>query len=597
MNRKYFLASIFILSFLLVIANPWDSPPVDSGSSIPSPQIPSGEVFDLTSNFQDVGWTEVSSSSDSNFILNEDGGINFDFSNGGFLSYVDSSGIQREFRDIRSAEDFESFIHFNNFGDVVSADFFVEDKGSNYRFKDTEIVAPGNSRVVFNSEDRMINLFLEDGTVIREGFVIFNEEDNEGVFISGSNIEFEEGIFLDEGVLGFDAEGFFIPAEDEATISGFQVVSENRVNLFESFIDDYFVFSDEGFSASGDFEIFNHNSYFPEADFSKGGFFSIGDVDENIPYYKRMLGVDDSDNLYNRELFNAVKKYQRENGLGVDGLLGQSTYNSLKENFRDFNQDVYFKLESSRVVYNSLDNTYVVENFAEGSAEMGYGGGNVLQVKEDNGRDLFFRRGVLNRVIDNFKVLSNEGMNFFENDFNSGINRFGSNEETIFNAFDQERIRREVFAKMRAKAGQCGVGAREIIKETLNLDKEEIGETFDGYWGFNAWDVKKKVSAGGGMTDISLDDVRPGDLVTFYSPQTRRDQHVGVVLGKDENGEILFAHQFGPKRDIHTAEYLVSNYNRYSSFSVHRPNYPTRIEKDFQVAMQGTYAQNGFVRG
>src|SRR3989344_3447665 len=108
-----------------------------------------------------------------------------------------------------------SFIELDKEGNVVKADFTVDEKGGKYVFGNTEISAPPNSRVLFD-ETTGVRIKAEEGAEFSQNPTNLGTPGLEKYLttIEGDNYKLPNGATV-HGRLGFDNGQAFVPLDDK----------------------------------------------------------------------------------------------------------------------------------------------------------------------------------------------------------------------------------------------------------------------------------------------------------------------------------------------------------------------------------------------
>ncbi|WP_319412923.1 L,D-transpeptidase family protein [uncultured Cohaesibacter sp.] len=93
----------------------------------------------------------------------------------------------------------------------------------------------------------------------------------------------------------------------------------------------------------------------------------VGMRDERVPLLRRKLGLaaaadEASGTLYDKQLAAAVEKYQADNGLIADGVVGKATLSILNDNRKDLMADMVANMERWRWLPRDLGDFYVMVN-------------------------------------------------------------------------------------------------------------------------------------------------------------------------------------------------------------------------------------------
>ena len=113
-----------------------------------------------------------------------------------------------------------SFIELDKEGNLVKADFTVNEKGGKYVFGNTEISAPPNSRVLFDEKTGIV-IKATEGAEFAENPKSRISQYSQGNYltmIDGYNYKFPNGAIV-SGRLGFDNGQAFIPSGEEVQIN------------------------------------------------------------------------------------------------------------------------------------------------------------------------------------------------------------------------------------------------------------------------------------------------------------------------------------------------------------------------------------------
>jgi len=129
------------------------------------------------------------------------------------------------------------------------------------------------------------------------------------------------------------------------------------------------------------------------------------------------------------------------------------------------------------------------------------------------------------------------------------------------------RMRRQLlllFCALLLFGGLFAVPARaaEVTVATI-----EAPNYFEVYNAANQW---------GNTTPISWNEARPSDLV-FVSPGWATDNHVGIVVGRNENGQLMVCHCTGGGVVVTTAGQF--NYVRSATTILNRYEIPLTSEE------------------
>lgn len=84
-----------------------------------------------------------------------------------------------------------------------------------------------------------------------------------------------------------------------------------------------------------------------------------------VPILRQKLGVSGSGNYYDQNLVNAVKTYQRNLGLRPDGIIGQTTRDTLNASHREITDKLMINMERQRWMPRDLGNPYVLVNIPD----------------------------------------------------------------------------------------------------------------------------------------------------------------------------------------------------------------------------------------
>ena len=157
-----------------------------------------------------------------------------------------------EFNKIQSQDTAKhpSFVELDKNGNLISADFSVNEQGGKYVFGDTEIAAPPSSRVLFD-EKTGIKIKVQDGAELSPNPSHSNNPDLENyiVAVEGNKFLLQNGDVV-SGRLWFDNNGqAFVKAYDEVYL--------NDVLILPSKNDIYF-FSGDDFSP----ELYKNQNYY-----------------------------------------------------------------------------------------------------------------------------------------------------------------------------------------------------------------------------------------------------------------------------------------------------------------------------------------------
>jgi murein L,D-transpeptidase YcbB/YkuD len=94
----------------------------------------------------------------------------------------------------------------------------------------------------------------------------------------------------------------------------------------------------------------------------------IGTIDERVPLVRERLGVSGEGNVYDANLAQAVKAFQREKGIGADGMLGPHTLDVLNGGRRSTSTDIkaiVSNMERWRWLPRDLGHGYVMVNIPD----------------------------------------------------------------------------------------------------------------------------------------------------------------------------------------------------------------------------------------
>lgn len=183
------------------------------------------------------------------------------------------------FRNIKPSEG--SLIELNEKGEVVSANFLVNENGGNYIFGGTEFFAPAGSEVIF--ENGIITMNVPDGSRISKmpemKDVGFNDEK---VSIIGKNVILPDGHVLNDGVLNYKNGKLFVDSGSIAEIDNILIDTDGKYEIY---------FEDQRRPFLGGLEYSKNPSLYDEQylrtlDADSNGYLSIGGdsiVYSNVP--------------------------------------------------------------------------------------------------------------------------------------------------------------------------------------------------------------------------------------------------------------------------------------------------------------------------
>ncbi|MEK6890559.1 MAG: peptidoglycan-binding protein [Nanoarchaeota archaeon] len=258
-----------------------------------------------------------------------------------YFSIIDKvSNKKVDFRNIVASDKGDSYLSLDQYGNIFSASFLVNDKGGVYNFNENIVKAPANTRVSYKkgfiARPSKTNLDIPDGETLTETPIV-----KDGVVeINGKNIKLPDGNVLNEGILSYNAEGAYIAKGSKTRINGDLIEAYgNDVCLFKcsggNFVlfqqgqqknilhiegSGFQLFSSLGVSTHASDKIgFNNLIALPER-----GYFQMGDESKWI---NNFFGV--SGDTYSQETYNQVIKFQQENNLKLDGVIGRETLASI----------------------------------------------------------------------------------------------------------------------------------------------------------------------------------------------------------------------------------------------------------------------------
>lgn len=187
--------------------------------------------FDIGSNSGDVS-SFVSRDLDSGVVRVS----NAEFEKVGSSSFIkfDKEGANvvingSVFRNIKSVEG--SNIELNDAGEIVSANFLVNENGGNYVFGGTEVFAPANSKIVF--KDGVITMEVPEGSRISKfpEMKDFGFKD-EKVLIVGKDVSLPNGHVLNSGVLNYQNGKLFVDSGNIAIIDNIELDSSGKYEIY-----------------------------------------------------------------------------------------------------------------------------------------------------------------------------------------------------------------------------------------------------------------------------------------------------------------------------------------------------------------------------
>ncbi|HRZ85924.1 MAG TPA: peptidoglycan-binding domain-containing protein [Candidatus Paceibacterota bacterium] len=317
----------------------------------------------------------------------------------------------------------------------------------------------------------------------------------------------------------------------------------------------------------------------PDLKFDNSEYLKIGDYREDVREIKKFFGLDSSGRqgaFVDKDFENAVRTYQKENGLKSDGILGSQTYQSMKEKLipRD---KIFVNLKNSKVYFNSENNGFNAEIYDKGEAKIQVGSENLI---------LKDKKILINPSIGTgahpFKVRDNYKNTFTQLEHNLAIGGFGTDIERAKKTYD-------VFLNKygsKSHASACGRGARNYY-ETLGMTNSQIQNAFGSNTEWYAWQIKDKIKNAGGQVDIPLSQIQPLDVLHIgkisnknfghYSrlggnPDVGDFRHVGVVVGYKDGEPLIFNAGFKQGPMLSKLSEL-ENYYGKNSYSFSRPNW------------------------
>ncbi len=270
----------------------------------------------------------------SSLLFNEDGSFNVEFDKvNSFVKFTDSLGIERSFENILSSkEGVPAFLKLSDKGEVVQADFTTNLLGGEYKLGGKVLSLPANTRLQYDKNKGKIELDVKDGKVSLDDLA--KEDLKSDVVVRGENVELPSGEMMREGEVVYDEFGGYVPKNTEVVINGKTISGVNDVYLTEHG-SNYVIFDGDGFEAVGSgFQVSVNPFLKADIDLPSRGYYRVGD--EGVGDINRFLAdyygeeVEGNLNEYSEWTKDMIIKYQRDNSLQIDGLVGKETLSSMK---------------------------------------------------------------------------------------------------------------------------------------------------------------------------------------------------------------------------------------------------------------------------
>jgi len=267
----------------------------------------------------------------------------------------------RTFENIQpNSKSTPAFFKFDDYGNIISADFTTNDEGGVYYFDNDKIIVPPNSRLQFSRLEGLI-LTIPEGETLQK-LPEFDEEirnSKNKIRIFSKNLRLPGGYVLDLGELLCVQGNCYIEGGKKASISGYSISankgknvqlffggsSERKVTNFN-----YVRFGEEDlentiFMSGSDFDVSFNVDGSSGTDAlqvpislarakNQNKYFGVGDSGDDVKIIQRIVGLtgENVDGVYGELTRRAVLNWQKKNFPGdstqQDGLFGP---NSLKK--------------------------------------------------------------------------------------------------------------------------------------------------------------------------------------------------------------------------------------------------------------------------
>jgi len=194
-----------------------------------------------------------------------------------------------------------SFIELDKEGNVVKADFTVDEKGGKYVFGNTEISAPPNSRVLFDEKTGIVIKTIEGAEFAEnpKSRVLQYSQGNYLTTIDGNDYLLTDGSVV-SGRLGFDNGQAFVSLDDKTVINGVEISSKKlNTNVFF-----------DGQRHEGDYVSFGDNNFIIHFNKVES---PIVNFKQNNPYLK----IDEGDYVAMKSLPGSEIEIQNRDTLGL----------------------------------------------------------------------------------------------------------------------------------------------------------------------------------------------------------------------------------------------------------------------------------------
>ncbi|HLD97969.1 MAG TPA: peptidoglycan-binding protein [Candidatus Nanoarchaeia archaeon] len=257
--------------------------------------------------------------------------LSFNKENGAFSIIEKSSGKKINFENIVPSNEGDSYISIDKFGSIFSAGFLVNENGGVYNFNDNIINAPANTKVKYLkgviARPSKIDMELSEGATLEENPLISNGL----VEIKGKDVKLPDGNVLNEGSLFYNKEGVYVAKGYKTRI--------NRV-VIDSYGEDTCLYKCEG-----NFVFFDHDK--KSVLINGQGFRYISSLGvssdikelsypvslplgrEDYRWVNNYFGVSSNVESYSQDTKKQILKFQKENNLAIDGIIGPETLSTM----------------------------------------------------------------------------------------------------------------------------------------------------------------------------------------------------------------------------------------------------------------------------
>ncbi len=262
-------------------------------------------------------------------------------------SSINIKGHKFENIQAQSESKHPTYVEINNKGKILGADFTTNDKGDFYTINNDKIYVPPNSRLFFNGEKTEI-LVKEGGQLEKFPELIDSDLQGNIIEITGKNIKLpEEYVVLNEGKITYFDGKPFIKEGDTVLINDFVMKATDEDVELRFGGRSLFSWGEEKgnfvrikrdeviFNGKGVFE-FNPGNYVERYDKFSNGYLrlmelpesnrpiQLGDRGKKIKLIQRLVGVKE-DGVFGESTERALKIWQEENAIRIDGKFGQNS--------------------------------------------------------------------------------------------------------------------------------------------------------------------------------------------------------------------------------------------------------------------------------